>query len=482
MSKKKNVAITLLLSILVKAPDVPTDSEPSQTSTTTDQSSIENRHAQEQQRLDAQHQAELEALYQKQAQEKNDIFVKSNALTGTLDDQTLKNLKTNLDAHAQKSEKEEANLQAKQDQEKAELKAKQQKQVAQSKSWTNKISSLFSKDETGVDNVPKSPTSSTLSKKQKSWGDSFHETFGTSYKDDALKTLYQNPEGFVQDPDTLKKTLQDLTDNERQDVLNSWLGIWEEKCKNVKSRHETLISFYKSLETLNKNLYQVLPDDQRISLYKYNPDEITIGASELDIKTIKQSFIEPKSIRFSITETIPTLQKSSEPVVNNFQYVPAREGYEHGQKLIKNKETELLQLANQKAKLVNMLKNYDTSDRNIILNDWVKFWQDKYNNGDTLVKKNILGKVKDSSLQASNQEKESTAVNFIQGTQDMLKTVNEILPRNQKLVLVDNRGKLVNTTDLFHLLAMHEKAPSSKIDYIKEFNPSKFSFKIIQNN
>lgn len=480
MLKKSIITITFL-PLLITAPDIITNHDSSQETNATNQISIENRHIQEQKRLDAQQEAEREALYKKQAQEKNDIFVKNNALTGTLDDQTLKNLKANMDAHAQKSQKEEAALQAKHDQENNTLKAKQQQQIAQSKSWTNKLSSLFSKDETVVDNVPKSPTSTTLSKKQKSWRDSFHETFGTSQKDEALKALHDNPEGFAQDQDLLKKTLQNLTDNERQDVLNSWLNIWQERCKNIKYRHKNLLNFYKNLETLTKNLYQILPEDQRISFYEYNPGETIIGASELDLQTIERFFIEPKNIRFFISETIPTLQKSLKPVVNDFQYVPARQSYEHGQKLIKDKEADLQQLATQKARLVTILKNYNTTDRDIILNNWIKFWQDKYNNGDTLIQKNILGKVKESSVQASNQEKESTAVKFVQAAQDMLRSVNEILPRNQKLVLVDKRDKPVNTTDLFHLLEMHEKAIASKIDYIKEFNPSNFGFKIMQN-
>lgn len=481
MLKKNSIAITTLFPILICAPDIQTDSEPVPT-TIANHNSMENKHIQEQKILNAQHEGEREALYKKQAQEKNEIFAKSNALTGTLDDKTLNNLKTKLDAHAQKADQEETALQSKQNQEKAELLTKQQKQIANSKSWTNKISNLFSKDEAESSNLPKSPTSPTLSKKEKSWSDSFHETISGSYKDEALKTLHQNPEAFVQDPDTLKKTLLNLTDPERQDVLNAWLNIWEEKYQNSKSRNKTLTDFYNSLETLNKNLYQILPEDQRISFYKYNQGETVIGASELDLKNIQQSFINPQNIRIYITKTIPTLEKSISPLVNKFQYVPAREGYEYGQKLIRDKETELLQVANQKVKLIKDLKNYNTADRDAFLNNWIKFWQDKYKNSDTLIKKNIFGKVKDSSVSAANYERESTAVNFMQGAQDMLKSINEILPRDQKLVLLDSRGKLANTTDLFHLLSIHGKDSSSKINYATEFDPSKFKFKIITNN
>ncbi len=223
--------------------------------------------------------------------------------------------------------------------------------------------------------------------------------------------------------------------------------------------------FYKNLNALNDNFKNHF-SDQRISLYKHTPGVTQAWQEELRVKEIRQTRLSPKDIRIYIAETIPARKESTMPVVNHFS-----------KDLVRNK-----------AALVAELKNYNTPDREKVLNNWIKIKETAYKSKDDLIKKNVFGQIKESTAHQAYGEKRMTAINFMTDTEDMLENVNEILPLGQKLILTDNRGKPVNATHLFHTLnsiksgseAM-KKSGAFDMDPVKEFNPANFKFKIVDN-
>lgn len=473
---KKIIITTILFPIFVTAPDIIPDTDSTQNTAEINQKSLDVKHVNEQKELDAQQEAERVKLYQKQGQKKNEILAKANAFSGALDDETVKNLKIKLDAHAQESDKEESDLQKQHDQEKATLKSNQQKEIANSKSWTNKISHLFSRDKAESSNLPKSPTSPTLSKKEKSWSDSFGSASGLNYghEQKALKAMQESPEKFATNLDFLKTNLENLTREEQLNVLNSWLSIYAKRS----SRFAKAPISASVLKSLFDNLNSLLPEDERATFYnKTFHDEIS--TTDLLSGSVKAS-----TIGIAITKTIPLLEKSKAPVINDFKH---QSNYINNEKFIKENQASLF--PKNKSLLVKDLKNYNTLDRTSILNNWVNFWQDSYNHSDSLIeentglKKHVFGKIKQSSVDDANQAKNSLAIKFMSGAKDMLVNVNEILPKSQTLILTDTKGKPVNTADLFYNLEKAienpESVAKSNFDYAKEFNPAKFQFKII---
>lgn len=402
---------------------------------------MDQRQAREKNELTQQQESDRDRLTEKQAQEKNELFTKYNTISGKIDDNYTINFQKDLENLKQKHAQEDNDLDQKLDNQTKKQADKHKQEVKAANSLTARLGKLFSREEKSESSSPKT--------QEKTQHTSFDRNAESAFKDFGMRDMKTNKEKFATDPDYLKNTLNYLTNDERQNVLNAWLKECHEEYQTAPNKEEYLKKFNENLDDLYRNLEKVLPDNVHIGMIDdKKPFDPTILTSS-----------DPDKLSFKLSKRISETDRSK-------TY--------GGRKSSPDKFDSVNDLFDKLDQYRHITQRED------MLEKWMKSAKtsyDRYSESPKDSKKNQQEKLQLQTL---------TARSFGTDLREILKRSKTTLPKGEKLVLYDQRGKPVNTADLFTKLDMYQATDGAsqpeiyRTELIKSFNPSNYSFRIVK--